>query len=51
MFVLIEGQLHVRGELGGQTAVFTFAPAQRTIGGRLPFFANEAIHVFRARCR
>lgn len=35
MFVLIEGQLHVRGELGGQTVVFTFEPGD--VGGRLPF--------------
>ena len=35
MFVLLEGQLHVRGELGGQNVVFTFDPGD--VGGRLPF--------------
>lgn len=35
MFVLLEGQLHVRGELGGQSVVFTFEPGD--VGGLLPF--------------
>ena len=35
MFVLLEGQLHVRGNLGGQNVVFTFDPGD--VGGRLPF--------------
>jgi signal transduction histidine kinase len=35
MFVLLEGQLHVRGNLGGQNVVFTFEPGD--VGGRLPF--------------
>jgi signal transduction histidine kinase len=35
MFVLLEGQLHVRGELGGQSVVFTFDPGD--VGGLLPF--------------
>jgi signal transduction histidine kinase len=35
MFVLLEGQLHARGELGGQTIVFTFDAGD--VGGRLPF--------------
>ncbi len=35
MFVLLEGQLHVRGDLGGQSVVFTFDPGD--VGGRLPF--------------
>jgi signal transduction histidine kinase len=35
MFVLLEGQMHARGELGGQSIVFTFVPGE--VGGRLPF--------------
>jgi signal transduction histidine kinase len=35
MFVLLEGQLHIRGELGGQSIVFTFEAGE--VGGRLPF--------------
>jgi signal transduction histidine kinase len=35
MFVLLEGQLHARGELGGQSVVFTFDAGN--VGGRLPF--------------
>ena len=35
MFVLLEGQLHARGNLGGQNVVFTFDPGD--VGGRLPF--------------
>jgi signal transduction histidine kinase len=35
MFVLLEGQLHVRGQLGGQPVIFTFEPGD--VGGRLPF--------------
>ena len=35
MFVLLEGQLHARGELGGQSVVFTSEPGD--VGGRLPF--------------
>ncbi len=35
MFVLLEGQMHSRGELGGQSVVFTFVPGE--VGGRLPF--------------
>ncbi len=35
MFVLLEGQAHVRGELGGQSIVFNFEPGE--VGGRLPF--------------
>jgi signal transduction histidine kinase len=35
MFVLLEGQLHARGQLGGQSVVFTFDAGQ--VGGRLPF--------------
>jgi signal transduction histidine kinase len=35
MFVLLEGQAHMRGELGGQSIVFTFEPGE--VGGRLPF--------------
>lgn len=35
MFVLLEGQLHARGQLGGQPVVFTFEPGD--VGGRLPF--------------
>ena len=35
MFVLLEGQLHARGDLGGQSIVFTFDPGD--VGGRLPF--------------
>jgi signal transduction histidine kinase len=35
MFVLLEGQVHARGELGGQSIVFTFEAGE--VGGRLPF--------------
>jgi signal transduction histidine kinase len=35
MFVLLEGQMHARGELGGQSIVFTFVAGE--VGGRLPF--------------
>jgi signal transduction histidine kinase len=35
MFVLLEGQLHARGDLGGQSIVFTFDAGD--VGGRLPF--------------
>jgi signal transduction histidine kinase len=35
MFVLLEGQLHARGNLGGQSVVFTFDVGD--VGGRLPF--------------
>jgi signal transduction histidine kinase len=35
MFVMLEGQAHVRGQLGGQSIVFTFEPGE--VGGRLPF--------------
>jgi signal transduction histidine kinase len=35
MFVLLEGQLHARGQLGGQSTVFTFDPGD--VSGRLPF--------------
>lgn len=35
MFVLLEGQVHARGELGGQSIVFTFEAGD--VGGRLPF--------------
>lgn len=35
MFVLLEGQLHTRGELGGQSVVFTSEPGD--VGGLLPF--------------
>ena len=35
MFVLLEGELHVRGQLGGQPVVFTYEPGD--VGGRLPF--------------
>ena len=35
MFVLLQGQVHARGELGGQSIVFTFEAGE--VGGRLPF--------------
>src|SRR5579862_3519658 len=35
MFVLLEGQLQVRGEFGGETIILTIEPGQVT--GRLPF--------------
>jgi signal transduction histidine kinase len=35
MFVLLEGQVHVRGKLGGQDVVFTSEAGE--VGGRLPF--------------
>ncbi len=35
MFVLLEGQLHAHGQLGGQSVVFTFEPGD--VGGLLPF--------------
>src|ERR1700756_3267366 len=35
MFVLLEGQMHARGELGGQSVVFTFDAGE--VGGPLPF--------------
>lgn len=35
MYVLLEGEAHARGELGGQSVVFTFEPGD--VGGRLPF--------------
>jgi signal transduction histidine kinase len=35
MFVLLDGQLHMRGDLGGQSVVFTFDAGD--VGGRLPF--------------
>src|ERR1700685_4294368 len=34
MFVLLEGQMHARAELGGPSVVFTFDPGD--VGGRLP---------------
>ncbi len=43
MFVLLEGQLHARGNLGGQNVVFTFDAGD--VGGRLPFSPNEDIHL------
>src|SRR5580658_4956728 len=35
MFVILEGQVHVRGQLGGQDVVFTSEAGD--VGGRLPF--------------
>ena len=35
MFVILEGQLQLRGEIGGETAVFTMKPGDVT--GVLPF--------------
>jgi signal transduction histidine kinase len=35
MYVILEGEIHVRGQLGGQPVVFTFEAGD--VGGRLPF--------------
>src|ERR1700750_1713058 len=34
MYVILEGEIHVRGQLGGQPVVFTFEAGD--VGGRLP---------------
>ncbi len=47
MFVLLEGQLHARGDLGGQNVVFTFEPGD--VGGRLPFSRMKIFTFTRAR--
>ena len=42
MFVILEGQLQARGELGGETFVFNLGPGDVT--GVLPFFQDEAVY-------
>jgi signal transduction histidine kinase len=43
MYVILEGQIHARGELGGETVNFEISPGQVT--GRLPFSRMQQLTI------
>ena len=47
MFVVLEGQIQARGEIGGETVVISIEAGQRD--RRAAIFPNEAVHRGRAR--
>ena len=49
MFVILEGQLELHGEMGGEAVTFSMKAGDVT--GTLPFSRNFRPHCFRTSCR